>query len=498
MAGVGFELQKLLRKGTLFSTIQAFFYGSILASGPVILTIVTVGIIGWMSYGLLQKGVLRLFTVTVVYTFVFSLILTGSTQLLFTRFVADKHFTKKFEHIYPGFLTSAVLVSILALSIAVPFYLLLEVYVSVGNLFLYKLFGILTFLGVCLIWQLMGFISATKEYHKVVWAYLGGTILSLLLAYLLIPRITVAGGLAGFCAGQWFIAIALFRISTKKLEKKHYWRKEYFQYFFRYKPIALNGLIYNLGFWADKFIFWAHFKEQQGASLFYTYNYYDVPNFLAFLTIIPALAYFLILTETNFYKDYSAFIQDVLHQPLLMIENKKQDMIATLKEGMRGMMKLQGVITLLLIVFAEPILVFLGYRGVSIWLFRILLIGVFFHVVNLNLNIIFLYYEMRMKALYLTILFAVSNTVFTLISLRLGILYFGLGFLCATLVTFVVSWPLLMHSIKRIDFTIFASQPIDAVVQTNKKRHWWKLHRPVYGLRNRWINSNRVHPEYYS
>lgn len=101
MAGVGFELQKLLRKGTLFSTIQAFLYGSILASGPVILTIVTVGIIGWMSYGLLQTGALRLFTVTIVYTFVFSLILTGPTQLLFTRFVADKHFTKEFDHIYP-------------------------------------------------------------------------------------------------------------------------------------------------------------------------------------------------------------------------------------------------------------------------------------------------------------------------------------------------------------------------------------------------------------
>ena len=498
MAGVGFELQKLLRKGTLFSTIQAFLYGSILASGPVILTIVTVGIIGWMSYGLLQTGVLRLFTVTIVYTFVFSLILTGPTQLLFTRFVADKHFTKEFDHIYPGFLTSAALVSILALSVAVPFYSFLEVYIPVGNLFLYKLFGILTFLGVCLIWQLMGFISASKEYHKVVRAYLGGTILSILAAYLLVSKITVAGALAGFCVGQWFIAIALFRISTKKLEKKHYWRKEYFQYFVRYKPIALNGLIYNLGFWADKLLFWAHFKQQQGASLFYTYNYYDVPNFLAFLTIIPALAYFLILTETNFYKDYSGFVHDVLHQPLLIIQNKKQDMIATLKEGMRGMVKLQCIVTLLLIIFAEPILVFLGYRGVSIRLFRILLIGVFFHVINLNLNIIFLYYEMRVKALYLTVLFAVTNTIFTLVSIRLGIPYFGLGFLCATLVTFAVSWPLLMYSIKRIDFAIFASQPIDAVVQTTKKRCWWKLRRLARGLRNQWIDTNHMYPEYHN
>lgn len=498
MAGVGFELQKLVKKGTLFSTVKAFFYGSVLAAGPLILTVLTVGIIGWMSYGLFKIGVLNLFTVTLVYTFAFSLILTGPTQIVFTRLVADKHFSKEDEPIFPAFLTSMMFVAFLSLSVSIPFYIFLKIYSPVGNPFLYKLFGVLTFLAVCLVWQIMGFISTTKEYQKVVWIYLGGTIFSIFLAYLLVPKISVAGGLAGFCGGQWLIIFFLVRITTKQLPRKRFWNKEYFAYFRRYATIALTGLFYNIGLWSDKFIFWGHFKQQQGASFFYTFNFYDVPNFLAFLTIIPALAYFLILTETNFFKDYKGFVDDVLTQPLLIIERKKGDMIETLKEGMRGMAKLQGIITLLLIVFAEPLLVFLGYRGVSIWLFRVLLVGVFFHVINLNINIIFLYYEMRKEALMLTLLFAFLNAALTYFSIFLGTPFYGFGFLLATGITCAVSWPLLMRAMKRIDFIIFSSQPIDAVVKVKKKRFRDKILQPFAAFRNRKANGVKVQAEYTS
>lgn len=470
MAGIGFELQKLVRKGTLFSTLKAFIFGSVLSAGPMILTVLCISIIGWISYGLFNQGVLQVFSVTVVYTIAFSLILTGPFQLVFTRYVADKYFTKDLHDVFPGFVTSSTLIVLLSLIVAVPFYVLIEIWVPVGNLILYKVFGVLTFVGVCLVWQLMGFVSTTKEYQKVTISYFLGTILSIVTAYLLIPSVTVAGGLAGFCSGQWLVVVLLYRITTKSLNKKKKWRNEYFRYLKIYYLIGLNGLFFNLGIWVDKFLFWGHFREGYGTSFFFTYNYYDVPYFLSFFSIIPAMAYFLILTETNFYKAYSGFVKDVLSQPLLLIEKKKKDMLDTLKAGMRGMLMLQGITTLLLIVFAEPVLVFLGYRGVSIFLFRILLIGAFFHVINMNLNIIFLYYEMRKKALYLTIFYFVANMGFTYASIQLGEIYFGFGFLAAGLITSAVAWPLLRRSMIRIDFYIFSSQPIDSVVRSDRQK----------------------------
>jgi len=296
----------------------------------------------------------------------------------------------------------------------------------------------------------------------------------LFVAFLLIPSISVAGGMAGFCSGQFLIIVLLYRITTFNLEKKQYWRKEYFVYLKKYYIIALIGLFFNVGIWVDKFLYWNHFEESHGTSFFFTYNYYDVPYFLSFFSIIPAMAYFLILTETNFYRAYSSFIKDILSQPLLLIKQRKNDMITTLKEGMLGMLRLQSITTLLLIVFAEQLLIFLGYRGVSIWLFRVLLLGAFFHVLNMNINIIFLYYEMRTRALYLTILFAALNCIFTYISIQLGIQYFGFGFLLAGILTTAISWPLLMYSMKRIDFYIFANQPIESVINSDDK---WKFRR---------------------
>ncbi|MEE9171038.1 MAG: exopolysaccharide Pel transporter PelG [bacterium] len=497
MAGIGFELQKLIRKGTLFSTLKAFMFGSILSAGPMILTVLCIGIIGWISYGLFHEGILRIFSVTIVYTFAFSLILTGPFQLVFTRYVADKHFTKDLQDVYPGFLTSSVFIAGLALLVSVPFYSLMKVWVPVGNLLVYKIFAVLTFVVTCLVWQLMGFVSTSKEYQKVAWSYFFGTILSIVLAFLLIPSITVAGGLAGYCTGQILIAVLLYRITTKNLDKRQKWTNTYFSYLRKYHLIALNGLVFNIGLWVDKFLFWEHFKESNGTSFFYTYNYYDVPYFLSFFSIIPAMAYFLILTETNFYKSYTAFVKDVLSQPLLLIERKKKDMLDTLKEGMRGMLKLQGITTLLLIVFAEPVLVFLGYKGVSIWLFRILLVGTFLHVVNMNLNIIFLYYEMRKRAFLLILLFLILNLVFTYISIQMGIRYFGFGFLAAGIITTSIAWPLLMQSMKRIDFYIFASQPIDSVVKIDKKNG--RQRSRFFSKPGWWPGSNQdTKPESYN
>ncbi|MEG2045275.1 MAG: exopolysaccharide Pel transporter PelG, partial [Comamonas sp.] len=34
MAGIGFELRRLLRKNTLFSLVQTYAYASVIGSGP--------------------------------------------------------------------------------------------------------------------------------------------------------------------------------------------------------------------------------------------------------------------------------------------------------------------------------------------------------------------------------------------------------------------------------------------------------------------------------
>ncbi|MDQ1258885.1 MAG: polysaccharide biosynthesis protein PelG, partial [Pseudomonadota bacterium] len=49
MAGIGFELRRMLRKDTLLGLVQAYAYASVIGSGPWVLSIVGILLIGIFS-----------------------------------------------------------------------------------------------------------------------------------------------------------------------------------------------------------------------------------------------------------------------------------------------------------------------------------------------------------------------------------------------------------------------------------------------------------------
>ena len=72
--------------------------------------------------------------------------------------------------------------------------------------------------------------------------------------------------------------------------------------------LILVGVFYNLGIWADKLVFWLLAETSETvigplrASLVY-----DLPIFLAYLSVIPGVAVFLLRVETNFSAAYEGF-----------------------------------------------------------------------------------------------------------------------------------------------------------------------------------------------
>ena len=51
MAGIGFELRKLLQKESYFGLFQAYAYAGIISSGPWVLSIVGILFVGFLSIG---------------------------------------------------------------------------------------------------------------------------------------------------------------------------------------------------------------------------------------------------------------------------------------------------------------------------------------------------------------------------------------------------------------------------------------------------------------
>ena len=78
-------------------------------------------------------------------------------------------------------------------------------------------------------------------------------------------------------------------------------------------PLALTGLLTNLGLFAHLVIIWSGPIGVQVKGLFYGAPYYDVPALIAFLTILVTTVNFVVSVEVNFYpryRDYYSLFND--------------------------------------------------------------------------------------------------------------------------------------------------------------------------------------------
>ena len=119
MAGIGFELRKLLRKETLVGLLQAYTLAGIIGSGPWVLSIVGILAIGLLSNALAAPShQVTQFQTSVTYLIASSLILTGGLQLAFTRFVSDRLFEHQNEVVMPNLVGALTVVALLASGVA--------------------------------------------------------------------------------------------------------------------------------------------------------------------------------------------------------------------------------------------------------------------------------------------------------------------------------------------------------------------------------------------
>ena len=95
MAGIGFELRRMLRKNTLTGLLQAYAYAGVIGSGPWVFSIIGILLVGIFSASVVVPNFLvTQFQTSVTYLVACSLILTGFVQLAFTRFVSDRLFKR--------------------------------------------------------------------------------------------------------------------------------------------------------------------------------------------------------------------------------------------------------------------------------------------------------------------------------------------------------------------------------------------------------------------
>jgi uncharacterized membrane protein len=456
MAGIGFELRKLLQKQSLVGLLQAYAYAGVIGSGPWVLSIVGMLLIGVLSAGVVIPGAkVTQFQVSVTYLIALSLIFTGPVQLAFTRFVSDRLFERRDDVVMPNFNGLLCCVVLAAIAVGVP--ALFMLFPGTSNL--YRILMLAAFVLLCGIWVALIFLSGLKFYRAIVLLYAVGYGITVALA-LALRSWGLEGLLLGFVVGHFVLLTGMWGFTAweyrpQQLISFEFWRPE-----LRYPSLMLIGLLYNLGVWADKFIFWSYSgTHERIIGVFYASVIYDLPVFLAYLSIIPGMAVFLVRIETDFVEYYERFYDAVRSGgSLAYIQDMRDEMVYAIRQGLSEIAKIQTLAVLMLFVVGPGLLRTLGISQLYLPLLNVQAVGASLQVVLLALLNVFFYLDMRRQILFLTAQFLALNVLLTLVSIALGAAYYGYGFALAALATLVTGLWLLDRKLQRLEYETFMLQ----------------------------------------
>ena len=456
MAGIGFELRKILKRDNLLSMFQAYTYAAVISSGPWVLSIVGILIIGVLSYAIVVPNQLIVqFQVSITYIIAASLIFTGPFQLAFTRFTADRLFEKRSDIILTNFHAVTLSVTLVGGTLG----LLCVTFWFPAQSVMYRLLLLAAFVIMCNIWIATIFLSGMKQYRAIVWLYFGGYTLTVVAA-LALRDFKLEGLMAGFVVGQALLLSGMTVLILRNYPAHKFISFEFFDRKLMYPSLLLIGFLYNLGVWIDKFVFWANLDTSQviigplRASVIY-----DLPVFLAYLSIIPGMAIFLLRMETDFVDYYDQFYDAVRSGGSLeQIEECRNGMVETIRMGIFEIIKIQTIAALLLIVVGEAVLKWLGISTLYLPLLYIDVIAAGLQVVLLGILNVFFYLDKRKIVLSICIAFVVLNLLLTLVSVRLGPAFYGYGFALSLLLVVLAGFVLLSRKLETLEYETFMLQ----------------------------------------
>ena len=457
MAGIGFELRRLLRKNTLVGLIEAYAYAGIIGSGPWVFSIVGILLIGIFSASVVVPDFLvTQFQTSVTYLVASSLILTGLVQLAFTRFVSDRLFEKKKDVILPNL--HGLLLVVVAVSSLLGTFCLFVMLPGLG--LIYRLLMLAGFVLMCGVWVLTILLSGMKRYKAIVILFGGSYSLNVLSAFWL-RSYGLEGLLGGFVFGNFVLLTGMWTMTVREFSvRQELISFEFAQLKLLYPTLMAIGFLYNLGVWVDKFMFWYFAPtSDQIIGLLRASLIYDLPVFLSYLSIIPGMAVFLVRIETDFVEYYDKFYDAVRGGGSLeYIESMRDEMVYSIQQGLGEIAKIQTLAVLATFVAGPALLRSLEISELYLPLLYVQVIGAGLQVGLMAILNVFFYLDQRRVVLMLCIEFVLLNVLLTSFTLWFGAALYGYGFTLSVLITLCTGLVMLSRQLNRLEYETFMLQ----------------------------------------
>lgn len=453
MAGIGVRLNKIYEKESIVMNLVGFGYSMMITVTPMFVVIGNImlmsKVLGYDTLGYAQRN---LFSATVLYIFIFSLLTAAPFNAVLSRYLSDVIYDETYDDIMPCYYAGLVLNIVLSCLLGIPF-CFWEYFV--GEVALYYVFtGFCGYIALVLVFYSMLYLSICKDYSKISLYFTGGMAFAFLVALLLVLVFHVELTYSMLLAlSMGFLVTAVLEMSTIR----RYFRKnsnnyrKVFRYFKKYWQLVPINTGYILGLYIHNFVFWTTRMKMVVADSFVMAPMYDMATCLAMFTNISATIIFISRVEMHFHERYKIFSEAVTGGRWQDIVNTKTRMFRQLARELLNLVRIQFIISVVVYLVMLIFLPRMGFSGTILRIYPCLAAGYFILFV-MYAEIIFLYYFNDLNgALMTSMAFCLVTFLGSMKAREFSELWYGLGVVAGSFVGLTIAYMRLRWVEKHLD-----------------------------------------------
>lgn len=442
MAGIGIKLQKIYGRKTILSHLAGFVYSTVVTIAPMFLVIANVILMG-MVLGYDSVGYARraLFSATLLYIFIFSLLTAAPFNAVLSRYMSDVIYEERYQDIMPCFEIGLLLNVVFSCIPGIPFCIWEHVVGGVNLIFVFT--GFCGYISLVFVFYSMLYLSICKDYQKISFFFLAGMLFAFLLSLLLVKvlkREIVYSMLLALTCGFFLTAVLELATVKRYFRKNSHRYRMVLTYFKKYWKLVLINFLYTLGLYIHNFVFWGTDMRMVVANTFVCAPTYDLATCLAMFTNISATIIFISRVEMYFHERYRAYSEAVIGGRREDIENTRRRMFRQLSAELINLVRIQFIISVIIYLLCVLFLPTFGYSGRVLRIYPCLAAGYFILFLFYS-EIIFLYYFNDLTgALFSTVSFCAVTGLVSYFATGLEYKWFGIGLVAGSFIGFTVAY----------------------------------------------------------
>ena len=442
MAGIGVKLNRIYHKNTITTDVIGFFYSTVVTIAPVLVVIINLMLMQKvLKFNTVRYIDRELFSCTVLYVFIFSLLTTSPFNAVLSRYMSDVIFEERYEDVQPCHRVGLLVNLCFSCLFAIPFCFWEHL---VGGVAIYYVFtGYCCFVSLVIVFYNMLYLSICKEYRLISLYFLIGMVTAFLLAVFLryVCKVSITYSmLLGLTVGFFFTAVLEWAKIHQFFPDNNEEYQRVFEYFQKYWQLILINFLYTLGLFIHNFVFWGTDMAMHLVRTFVCNQPYDMATCLAMFTNISASVIFISRVEMHFHNRYRAYADAVFGGRGIDIRNTRERMFRQLGSELMTLVRLQFIVSVFMYLIFVIFLPGRGYAGAVMRIYPMVAAG-YFILFLMYAEIIFLYYfEDLNGALITAISFCAATFAASLIAVHLNSIFYGTGIWVGAMVGFAVAY----------------------------------------------------------